>query len=125
MSILNLIAYWVARTVGYLWLGANLIALGLGLWAVVDAAQRPAEHFIAAGKRTKGFWLAVTAVSVAVVVLTGFGSMFGVIGCVASAVYLTDVRPALQQFAPVKVRGSIRPFNRGGQSRPDERNWRR
>lgn len=125
MSILYLIAYWLSVTVVYVWFGANLIALGLGLWAVVDAALRPAEHFVAAGRRSKGFWVAVNAVSVAVVVLTGFSSMFGVMGCVAAAVYLTDVRPALKLYAPIKVRGVIRPIRRNGRSRPDERGGRR
>ncbi|SPT53031.1 Protein of uncharacterised function (DUF2516) [Actinomyces bovis] len=125
MSILNLIAYWVAVAVGYIWSGVSLAAIGLGLWALIDAAMRPAAHFVAADKRTKTFWVAVTAAGLAVCALTGFSSMFGLFGCVASAVYLTDVRPALKFYAPVKVRGSIRPIRRDGQSRPDDRGWRR
>ncbi|WP_194949438.1 DUF2516 family protein [Actinomyces trachealis] len=126
MSILNLIAYWVATLVGYIWVGTGLVATGLGLWALVDAAMRPAAHYVAADKKTKTFWVALTAAGLAVCVLTGFGSMFGLLGCVASAVYLTDVRPALQFYAPVKVRGSIRPIRRDGSGYGnDDRGWRR
>jgi len=48
-------------------------------------------------------------------------SMVGVLGVVASAVYLVDVRPALQALAPVKVRSSIRIPGRASQRRPGRR----
>ncbi len=78
----------------------GVIALALEVWAVVDAATTRPDAFAAAGKRTKGFWLAVTGVAA----LLGFVSftnplnLFGLIGFVAAAIYLTDVRPAVRSL---------------------------
>ena len=87
-------------------------------WALVDSLMRPAEYYAAAGKSTKRFWNVVNAAGTAVVGLLGAASMFGLLGVVASAVYLVDVRPALQALAPVKVRSSIRIPGRASQRRP-------
>ncbi|WP_103063718.1 DUF2516 family protein [Actinomyces qiguomingii] len=108
MEILGLVAYYLALAVGLIWRLAQLAAVGLGVWALFDALTRDSSHFIAAGKRTKGFWLGVNAVSIAVLVLMGSNSMLGLLGVVASAVYLADVRPALRYYSPVRVRSSIR-----------------
>ena len=45
-------------------------------------------------------------------------SFIGLLTVVASAVYLVDVRPALQALAPVRVRSSIRIPGRASQRRP-------
>ena len=84
------------------WVGLALgaLALGLQVWALVDALLTRPDAFTAAGKRTKGFWLAITAVASAIGLVhleQPFG-MFNLIAIVAAAVYLTDVRPAVAQL---------------------------
>ncbi len=81
-----------------------LTALGVAafaceLFAFVDALRHPEASYLAASKRTRTFWLIVTGVGL----LLGFVtvqnplSLFGLLGFVAAAVYLADVRPALRQ----------------------------
>ena len=47
----------------YIVLALSVGALGVEAWAVIDCVRRPSTAFEAAGKRTKGFWLAVTIVA--------------------------------------------------------------
>ena len=84
----------------------NVLAFGLQVWALVDCARTAPEAFVRAGKRTKGFWLAVTAVCAAV----GFVALPPPIGLslapwfltiaavVGAIVYLADVRPAVGPY---------------------------
>ena len=118
MSVLFLIEHYLSLAVAMLWCAAQVLAAVLGVWALIDSLMRPAEHYAAAGKNTKRFWNLVNAVGTAVVGLLGAASMFGLLGVVASAVYLVDVRPALQALAPVRVRSSIRIPGRASQRRP-------
>lgn len=73
----------------------GLGALALKVWALADAAYRPAPHYAAAGKWNKVGWVAVLAVALLV---TGadFSGLLGLVSVVAAGVYLADVRPALQ-----------------------------
>lgn len=101
------------------WVGLALgaLALGIQVWAFIDALLTRADAFVAADKRTKGFWLAVTGVAAAiglVHVMQPFG-LFNLIAIVAAAVYLTDVRPAL---AGIRRRGGS-----GGPSRGSYGPW--
>ncbi|USQ80722.1 DUF2516 family protein [Ornithinimicrobium faecis] len=94
------------------WVGLALgaLALGIQVWALVDALLTRGDAFVAAGKRTKGFWLAITGVASAVGLVhlyQPFG-MFNLIAIVAAAVYLTDVRPALAQIRGRGRRGGSR-----------------
>ena len=81
-----------------------LVALGLELWALADCARHKANAFEATGKRTKGFWLALTggAALIGVISLFASGGIFGTLGLfglaavVAASVYLADVRPAVK-----------------------------
>jgi hypothetical protein len=95
----------------------SIVAFGLEVFALVDAVRHAPDSYVAAGKRTKSFWVAILAVAAAFGFIAlpppigrglldtlGFLSLIGV---VAAAVYLTDVRPAVQQ-----MRG------RGGRSGP-------
>ncbi|PRY11123.1 uncharacterized protein DUF2516 [Kineococcus rhizosphaerae] len=91
----------------------GVLAFGLGVWALVDCLRRPAAAFVAAGKRTKTFWLVVVAVATAI----GFISLpfanlglLGILAVVGAAVYLADVRPAVRQYG-----GGPRRGDRGGQ----------
>ncbi|WP_136193973.1 DUF2516 family protein [Actinomyces procaprae] len=124
MEILGLVAYYLALAVGLIWRLAQLTAVVLGAWALIDTLTRDASHFIAAGKRTKGFWVGVNAAGIVVVLLMGASSMVGLLGVVANAVYLADVRPALRYYAPVRVRSSIRfPGSGGAQGGRGPRDW--
>ncbi|WP_256838119.1 DUF2516 family protein [Ornithinimicrobium faecis] len=96
------------------WVGLALgaLALGIQVWALVDALLTRGDAFVAAGKRTKGFWLAITAVATAIGffhLFQPFG-MFNLIAIVAAAVYLTDVRPAVAQIRGRGRRGSSGPY---------------
>jgi hypothetical protein len=73
----------------------GLVVLGVDLWALIDASIRPAPAYVSAGKRTKGFWVAVLAAAAAFFWI-GF---FALIGLVAAIVYLVDVRPALREVS--------------------------
>lgn len=84
-----------------------VVALGAEVLALVDAVRHRPDAFVAAGKRSKTFWVAILGVAVAVGFVTSVLSMFGVIAFVAAAVYLADVRPALAQVT-----------GRGGRSGP-------
>lgn len=117
MHTLGFVAYYLSLAVGLIWRLAQFTAVGLGVWAIIDTLTHDPSHFIAAGKRTKGFWLGVNAVGVAVVLLMGATSMLGLLGVVANAVYLADVRPALRYYSPVRVRSTIRFPGNGRDSR--------
>lgn len=82
-----------------------VVAVGLELWALIDCARHRANAFEATGKRTKGFWLALTggAALIGVIsLLSSGGGIFGTLGLfglaavVAASVYLADVRPAVK-----------------------------
>jgi hypothetical protein len=84
----------------------GVISFGLEAFALVDAVRTRKDAFVAAGKQTKNLWM----------ILLGVGTAFGflalplpnmvlppwhllpIAGVVASAVYLTDVRPAVRQI---------------------------
>jgi hypothetical protein len=82
-------------------------AAGVEVWALIDAAFRPAAAFRAAGKASKPVWLAMTGVAAAVGVLgilpggpSGFGGIASVAAIVIALVYLLDVRPAVRGTRP-------------------------
>ncbi|PKW26645.1 DUF2516 family protein [Phycicoccus duodecadis] len=83
---------------GYIVLALSIAALGVEVYALVDCLRRRPDAFTAAGKRSKGFWLAVTGVAVllGVVALGGLG-LLAIVAIVAAGVYLADVKPALDQ----------------------------
>jgi hypothetical protein len=71
---------------GFLLVGAGaVVALGVPLWAIIDASRRPAAPFHQVGS-DKSRWILL------LVLLTIF---FNVGGIVAAAVYLATVRPKL------------------------------
>ncbi|MFF0338168.1 DUF2516 family protein [Kribbella sp. NPDC004875] len=72
------------------------VLIVLKLVALLDAALRPRAVFIAADKLTKPGWVLILAVFTLSQIFQGWLSFFGLIGIVASAVYLVDARPALR-----------------------------
>lgn len=95
---------------GFLYLALMLVAFAVEAWALIDVLRRPAAAFPWAGKRTKGFWTAVVAAAAAVgfiaipppigAGLLGGFSIISLVGVVAAAVYLVDVRPAVAGYRP-------------------------
>jgi hypothetical protein len=88
----------------WLWLALGLVALAIELWALVDCLGRKGDHFQVAFKRTKGFWTGLTAASAAVGALGLLGSglgtfmLFQLAAVSVAAVYLADVKPALNEL---------------------------
>ncbi|GAA2175094.1 hypothetical protein GCM10009784_16110 [Arthrobacter parietis] len=96
MEIVLLTELWLFRVLGYL-------ALAIELWALVDCARRQPASFEATFKRTKSFWLGLTAGSAAIGALTAYFGGFGLFGLlqlvaiIAACVYLADVKPAVSE----------------------------
>ena len=84
------------------------VALGCEVFAFVDALRHPEKAYVAAGKRTRTFWLAILGVALAMGFVTLFNplSLFGLLAFVGAAVYLADVRPALRQVRGIGGRSS-------------------
>lgn len=105
-----------------LFLVFNLVILALAVWALVDCARRPAQAFVAAGKRTKQVWLIVLGIATAVAFfsvppplgLGAFPSFLGLLSAVAAIVYLVDVRPAVAPYTRRRGNGSGGGPSRGG-----------
>lgn len=89
----------------------NLAIFALSVWALVDCAVRPPRAFPSAGKRTRGFWLAITGVAAVVAFLSlplgvvPFPMLLGLVAAVAAIVYLVDVRPAVKPYSGRGGRG--------------------
>jgi Protein of unknown function (DUF2516) len=73
-------------------------------FAFVDALRRPAQAFLAANKLRKPLWLVITGVATVIGLGTAATGSFAVVGIlsvvafVASAIYVTDVRPKVKDF---------------------------
>jgi hypothetical protein len=92
MSLLSTAQGWIVLVL-------SLAALGVEIYAFADCARRRGDAFTAAGKRTKGFWMAVTGVAAAVgfVSIGALGGILAIVAVIAAGVYLADVKPALDQ----------------------------
>ena len=91
MNALGTLQAWLMLLIG-------LLALGMMVFALIDAARQRADAFTVAGKLTKPIWLAILGVATAIgviFVLSPF-NFFDLIAFVAAGVYLADVRPALK-----------------------------
>jgi len=84
-----------------------VVAFGLEIWAFGDAVTRAGAAFVAAGKRTKGFWGALTGVALVVGFISlpvpigvGGAGFLAILAGVAAIVYLVDVRPAVHANGP-------------------------
>lgn len=74
-----------------------LAALAVQVYALVEAAIQPAAAYVAAGKLTKPAWVAILAVALGVVFLSGWFGPLGLAAIIATIVYFVDVRPALRR----------------------------
>ena len=75
----------------------GLAVLAIKCWALVDCLTRSGPAFPAAGKLTKGAWLAILVL--ALLLGSGVFGLFGIVGLVAAIVYLADVRPAVRTIS--------------------------
>jgi hypothetical protein len=93
---------------GVVTLVLGIIAFGSELFAFVDALRHPEGAYVAAGKRTRVFWLVLLGVALAIGFVTLFNplNLFGLLAFVGAAVYLADVRPALRQVRGLGGRSS-------------------
>lgn len=103
MNIAGIVDTLIVGPVQGVFLLVSLGILALKLWAVIDAATRPAAAFVAAGKQSKTIWLVITGLAV---LFNGL-SIFGIAALIASIVYLVDVRPAVRE---VRRGGSAGPY---------------
>lgn len=83
----------------------NLLQLIMGVgvlammaWAFVDCLRTRPDAFVAAGKRTKTFWLALTGAATAIGFIFVFAplNIFNLAAVIAAGVYHADVKPALR-----------------------------
>lgn len=74
-------------------------ALGLKIWALLDAVRRPGAAFGVAGKLSKPIWIAILIAAVLLGGTTVLG-LLGLVGLLAAIVYLVDVRPAVRGIQP-------------------------
>ena len=79
---------------GGIFLVIGLVTLGIGLWALIDCALRPAPAFVAAEKLDKGRWVLILLACAFVLPWLPLIGLFAVVG---SIVYLVDVRPAVRE----------------------------
>ncbi len=76
------------------------IAIGIPLWAIIDAARRPANSFQQIGS-DKTRWI---------VILVVLSVLFNLGGVVASIVYLTSARPRLQKAGSIPLDIGVEPL---------------
>jgi uncharacterized membrane protein YoaK (UPF0700 family) len=93
---------------GVVTLVLGIVAFACELFAFVDALRHPEGAYVAAGKRTRVFWLVLLGVALAIGFVTLFNplNLFGLLAFVGAAVYLADVRPALRQVRGLGGRSS-------------------
>ena len=94
MNVLGSAQWFVIIILGF-------AAFAVEVFALVDALRHRPDAYVAAGKRTKQFWLIVTGIA-ALIGFISFGGGIGfltIIGVVAAGIYLADVRPALRQVS--------------------------
>ena len=82
--------------------GISALAGLLSLAALLHCALQKPSAFPAVGPLTKGVWLAILAGCI-LLSLLGFGGgaglgLFGIIGLIASLVYLLDIRPGIRDL---------------------------
>ncbi|HKS48410.1 MAG TPA: DUF2516 family protein [Amycolatopsis sp.] len=87
------IAAWIELVISW----AGTLA---GVFAFVHALTQRSDAFTAADRKTKPFWLGITAAGTVAMGLFGFGThrpgtLFWLAGIVAVLVYIVDVRPKL------------------------------
>jgi hypothetical protein len=100
--VLGIIGNGAYAPLSYFFVALAVAAFGVETWAFVDALIRPAQAYVAAGKRTKPIWLIITGVAFVLGLYAaaygGVTNFLAVAAFVGAAVYLADVRPAVRQI---------------------------
>ncbi len=79
-------------------LGLLVVALGVKIWALVDALRHRTDAYPAAGKQTKPIWGAILGLALVVQIVILYPLNFlNLAGVAAAIIYLVDVRPAVKQ----------------------------
>ncbi|GAA0611630.1 hypothetical protein GCM10009547_12090 [Sporichthya brevicatena] len=96
--------------------GLGTLALfALHLYAFLDCLIRPTNAFVAAGKKTKQFWLILTGVaSGCTLLLSNVTFTFVIAATVIALIYILDVRPAVQTYRGPRGGGGRKPRGTGG-----------
>ncbi|TWE07301.1 DUF2516 family protein [Rudaeicoccus suwonensis] len=83
----------------YVGLVLGVILFAMQVFAFIDCLRRRSDAFTAAGKLSKPAWLAITGVAMVLGFLSIEAplSIFEIVAVVGAAVYLADVRPAIQR----------------------------
>lgn len=74
----------------------QVISIGGAAYALFHALRQQSEAFPAAEKLSKNAWLGILAVGLLLTLIGPMVIMFWIIGVVAIAVYLVDVRPKVE-----------------------------
>ncbi len=88
----------VTNSVNLIWEIAGFATFIIKLWALFDVFVRPAEAFPFLNRQTKNAWLAITGASAVAHVFWGAFGITGIIGVIACAVYLADIRPKILEM---------------------------
>ena len=81
--------------------GLVLLAVGIAqlaalLYGLIHAVRVRPDAFMAAGKQSKMFWVALLGLSLVLrLTISSPLDLFGIIASIAAIVYIVDVRPAL------------------------------
>lgn len=95
--MMELISFFFSQTQLLVSVALSFAVFAVSLWALVDAVLTPPNAFTSEGKRTKGFWLALNALAVALS-FVGVGGLAWLLVVVIPGVYLADVRPAVRTY---------------------------
>jgi hypothetical protein len=89
---------WYLDIPTYLAYLLGLVALGMKVFALIDAASRRKDAYVATDHQTKAFWLVLLGASLVLSVLfvNRPMSIFNVATVAVAGVYLAGVRPALR-----------------------------
>ena len=107
----------IQHGIAWVFLAIGIAAFLLELWALVVALRAPANAYKAAGKQSKGLWVALTAVATVVGLSSlpvigsgqGFGGLLSIGSVVVAGVFFASVRPVVA----VKRRRPPRQSNSG------------
>lgn len=86
------------------------VSLGLTGFAAIDSLRHTKNQYLAVGRQTKVFWVAILGVAflLAIVRIGAPTDLFNVVAVIAAGVYLADQRPKLKQVKG--GRGSSGPY---------------
>lgn len=94
------LAFGLNSAQGIVLLLLGIAVFGMAVWALIRAVRFSPEAYVAAGKRTKTFWVVITAVATGLgFIAVGGAGVIGLPGILAAggAIYfLTGVSPAVE-----------------------------